>query len=284
MTGVAHGGQIVVSEPVAARVPEVTFVDLGEHGSATSTGPAGSSRRWSRARAEFPPLRSMGRYATTLPAQPTPLIGRGELIREVRRRLSSTVSCRSSVPAGSAKHAPPSRPPDVSWRTFRAACGSSTSPPRRMTRRCGLGDPRRPESVPPEQPPEDQLAAYLAGRHALLVVDNCEHVIDRAAEVVDTLLDAAPECECSHLARAAAIRGRGLPAGAVARRRRPGIGGGAIVPRSRPCRGRRGGHRRDRRGRPSPRSPGDSTGSRSPSSSPPHRYEACPRTDPHASR
>jgi predicted ATPase/DNA-binding SARP family transcriptional activator len=38
----------------------------------------------------------------------------------------------------------------------------------------------------------DTIADYLADRSLLLVVDNCEHVIDAAALLVDTLLNAAP--------------------------------------------------------------------------------------------
>ncbi|WNZ13576.1 response regulator [Streptomyces sp. 11x1] len=39
----------------------------------------------------------------------------------------------------------------------------------------------------------DQLTGYLAGRRALLVLDNCEHLIDACAELAGTLLSAAPE-------------------------------------------------------------------------------------------
>jgi predicted ATPase/DNA-binding SARP family transcriptional activator len=42
------------------------------------------------------------------------------------------------------------------------------------------------------QPLMDVITDYLADRFLLLVVDNCEHVIDAAAELVDTLLNAAP--------------------------------------------------------------------------------------------
>src|SRR5246127_5809290 len=36
------------------------------------------------------------------------------------------------------------------------------------------------------------LADYLAGRQLLLVLDNCEHVVDAAAKLADLLLRAAP--------------------------------------------------------------------------------------------
>ena len=41
--------------------------------------------------------------------------------------------------------------------------------------------------------PEAALAEYLAGRQLLLVLDNCEHLIDAAAKLADQLLRAAPD-------------------------------------------------------------------------------------------
>lgn len=43
------------------------------------------------------------------------------------------------------------------------------------------------------RPVVDQLAAYLTGRRVLLVLDNCEHLIDACAALAKTLLSAAPE-------------------------------------------------------------------------------------------
>lgn len=43
------------------------------------------------------------------------------------------------------------------------------------------------------RPPETVLASYLADRSLLLVLDNCEHLIDACAELVSELLRAAPE-------------------------------------------------------------------------------------------
>src|SRR5215469_4133234 len=40
--------------------------------------------------------------------------------------------------------------------------------------------------------PAATLADYLAGRQLLLVLDNCEHLVDEAAKLADLLLRAAP--------------------------------------------------------------------------------------------
>ncbi|HEX2030615.1 MAG TPA: BTAD domain-containing putative transcriptional regulator, partial [Actinomycetota bacterium] len=41
-------------------------------------------------------------------------------------------------------------------------------------------------------PPVEALAQYLAKRHALVVLDNCEHVLEECRELVDRLLAACP--------------------------------------------------------------------------------------------
>ncbi|MGJ5893780.1 LuxR family transcriptional regulator [Streptomyces sp. V2] len=42
------------------------------------------------------------------------------------------------------------------------------------------------------RPALEQLTGYLAGRRALLVLDNCEHLVDACAELVSALLPACP--------------------------------------------------------------------------------------------
>ncbi|MDX5562696.1 LuxR C-terminal-related transcriptional regulator [Streptomyces sp. ID05-04B] len=42
-------------------------------------------------------------------------------------------------------------------------------------------------------PALDRLAEHLAERRALIVLDNCEHLVDACAELADTLLSACPE-------------------------------------------------------------------------------------------
>ncbi len=44
------------------------------------------------------------------------------------------------------------------------------------------------------RPITDQLAVFLAHRSPLIVLDNCEHLIDACAELVHALLSASPSC------------------------------------------------------------------------------------------
>ncbi len=44
----------------------------------------------------------------------------------------------------------------------------------------------------PDRPPVETLAGALRGRETLLVLDNCEHVVDAASRLADALLDSCP--------------------------------------------------------------------------------------------
>ena len=41
------------------------------------------------------------------------------------------------------------------------------------------------------------MAAYLADKQALLILDNCEHVLDAAAALADVLVCVVPVAACS---------------------------------------------------------------------------------------
>ena len=62
--------------------------------------------------------------------------------------------------------------------------------PGRGARPGGVGV--RPEGGP-GMTPTDALAAYLGQRRAVLILDNCEHVLDAAAALADTLLGRCPD-------------------------------------------------------------------------------------------
>ena len=68
------------------------------------------------------------------------------------------------------------------------------------------------------RPVLDTLTEQLRDVSALIVVDNCEHLLDGVATVIETLLNAAPAARHHHEPRGARRVGRGRVAGAVARR------------------------------------------------------------------
>jgi predicted ATPase/class 3 adenylate cyclase len=194
MMAVAHGGQIVASEPLVSRLPDVDFVDLGEHHLRDLDGP----RRLFQVERpgcveEFPPLRTMASFETNLPAQRTSLIGRDDVIRDIRRLLVDHRLVTLLGPGGVGK----------TRAAIEAAAGELASTPggvffvdlttaadREGVLSAVLSGLRT--AAPPDVPAAQHLGSHLGDRSALVVVDNCEHVVEPVAEVVDQLLSAAP--------------------------------------------------------------------------------------------
>ena len=74
-----HGGQVLLSETTSRLLADdVELTDLGEHRLKDLTAP---QRLYQLGRDRFPPLRTLHR--STLPVQPTPLVGRRRELREL---------------------------------------------------------------------------------------------------------------------------------------------------------------------------------------------------------
>ncbi len=187
-----HAGQLLVSEIVASML-DVRLTDLGEHQLRDVEGrrrlfqvdvPGGPAR--------FPPLRSIGSYRTTLPAQRTSLIGRDELVARVRALLDEHRLVTLLGPGGVGKtrlaievagQALGGFPGGVFFADLtRADTGSGVASELLRSMKAGARA---------GQPEADAIGELLAERTALLVVDNCEHVAEPAAEVIDDVLVSA---------------------------------------------------------------------------------------------
>jgi predicted ATPase/DNA-binding SARP family transcriptional activator len=190
---VAHGGQIVVSQVVAALV-DAEMTDLGEH----RLRDLRDKRRLFQIDAgggpqRFPPLRSVGTFRTTLPAQRTTFIGRTTLTAQLRRLIDEHRLVSLIGPGGVGKtrlaiETAGQALGRFAGGVFFADLTQATSPeevPRTLLR--ALKAPARLTEL--DDATIDEL---LADREALVVIDNCEHVIDRAAELIDDLLVRAP--------------------------------------------------------------------------------------------
>ena len=142
---------------------------------------------------EAPPRLPRERPRHNLPAALTSLVGREDDLRVTRKLVDASrlltltgvggvgktrlaVQCAADLVA---------RFDDGAWLVELAPIGDPSLVPGRVAVALGLRE-RGGQSV------TDAIADYLADRSLLLVVDNCEHVIDPAARLVDTLLNAAP--------------------------------------------------------------------------------------------
>jgi predicted ATPase/DNA-binding SARP family transcriptional activator len=124
-----------------------------------------------------------------LPAPLTGFVGRQRDLAEIRTLMRSDRLVTLTGVGGAGKSrlavevAAASRPdfPDGTWLVELAALTQPGLVPSAAAAALGV-------SEHPRRPLVDVLADRLAGAEALLVLDNCEHVVDEAAEVADRLL------------------------------------------------------------------------------------------------
>jgi predicted ATPase/DNA-binding winged helix-turn-helix (wHTH) protein len=145
-----------------------------------------------------PPGEAGGPYAAKVRRPPTSFIGRDDDVAGVlkrlraerlvtltgpggvgKTRLSAEVAARITVPAWFAELAPVTDPAEVPYAVLDALGLRERSIARHAADKAG--------------DPVDRLAAALADRDALLILDNCEHVIDAAASLAARLLSDCPK-------------------------------------------------------------------------------------------
>jgi len=199
----AHGGQIIVSRAAAELSREtlpagVALLDLGEHRLADLNQPEHVFQvTHPDLRGEFPPLRSLDFFRHNLPVSLTPFVGRESELAEVEGRLGrarlltligvggvgktrlaleSAGRTLGSFPDGAFfVDLAPVRDPDLVVQAVASAVGAVVDRQAADLHEL-LG----------------RLAEYLAGRRALILLDNCEHVVEPAAAVADALLRGCP--------------------------------------------------------------------------------------------
>src|SRR5713101_372599 len=194
-----HGGQILLSTATAQLLvdelpPRVELRDLGLHRLKDLTRPEHVFQLVDVDHPrEFPPLRSLTRRLSNLPVQLTAFIGRETELRELTDLHRQARMLTLTGPGGAGKtrlalqlasdvstehvdgvwliELDPITDPLVVPQVIAGALGLKEQAGRRLA---------------------DTLADHLRGQHSLLVLDNCEHVVDSAAELTGALLK---ECE-----------------------------------------------------------------------------------------
>jgi predicted ATPase len=185
---VGNGGQILMSNSTAALTSGVDLIDLGEHELRDlaeaehlfQVVAPGLAR-------EFPRLRTA---RTNLPVPPTRLIGRDDDVAGLRAVLSETRLVTLVAAGGSGKTRVAIEAAseqlehwaDGVW--FADLTGVSVDAGVGPAVAAALGlEVRSAEPV-------REIAEYVRGRDLLLVVDNCEHVVDGVAVLVEAVLAA----------------------------------------------------------------------------------------------
>lgn len=180
-----HGGQVLLTEAVrlAAAVGGVT--DLGVHELRDVAEPV---RLFQLGDAEFPALRVVAPGLSNLPIRPTRLIGRSDEVSEVRRLLTTNRLVTITAVGGSGKTRLalavgeaelPHRAGGV-WFVDLSAVSAEADLVGAVAAATGLvltaGDPTK------------QLIDFLVDKPALVILDNCEHLIDAVAELAERFL------------------------------------------------------------------------------------------------
>ncbi len=197
----AHGGQTVLSattsDLLADALPaDAWTLDLGTHPLRDLPRPERVTQLChADLRNDFPPLRAAKNTGKQhLPTQFTSFIGRSAEIRTVRKMLTDKrlVTLTGAGGVGKTRLAVQvadqmdSEFEDGVWYVDLAPITDPEVVPVAVTRALGLPDQAGRSTM-------DTLTHVIAGRRMLIVLDNCEHLIDASASLVDALLAACPQ-------------------------------------------------------------------------------------------
>ena len=190
--GSAHGGQVVLSREAAEHLTgeAAVLVDLGDHRFKDLAAP---ERVYQLGKGDHPPLQSL--YRVTLPVPATPFLGREEELAAVVGLLTDpgTRLLTLTGPGGTGK----------TRLALQAAAEAGDQFVDGITW-VALAPLRDPALLLPtaaqildvaERPGEqlaDTLAQMLLGKKALLLLDNVEHLLPRAADDLTALTAACP--------------------------------------------------------------------------------------------
>ena len=190
----AHGGQIVLSPRTRGLDVDVDAVSLGVHRLRDLREPMEIFQIRAEGLADsFPPLRSLGAGLSTLPEHRSSFVGRRGEIDRIRHSLTTSrlVSLTGVGGVGKTRlavEAADEELPNHPGGVFFVDLSPVIDPDGVLAAvRSGIG-------LSPSDPALHltELIDFLNHRTALLVVDNCEHLLDPIAELVDELLRRSP--------------------------------------------------------------------------------------------
>ena len=186
-----HGGQILVADSTAGLLSGVDLIDLGPRRLRDLPNPINVFQlRVPGLRDEFPPLRTVDTSPGNLRKPSTSFIGRDSEVADVVAavRAHRLVTLTGSGGVGKTRLAlevatrVTAEFPDGVWLFELATIADPASVPDAMAAVLGI-------TQQPGKTVAESMAAALEGRVRLLVLDNCEHVRDAAADVVEAILD-----------------------------------------------------------------------------------------------
>jgi predicted ATPase/class 3 adenylate cyclase len=185
-----HGGQILLADSTAGLLSGIDLLDLGPRRLRDLPTPIGVFQVGAEGlRTDFPPLRALDVSPGNLRAATTSFIGRESEVAELdaavkahrlvtltgvggvgKTRLALEVAARRADEF-----------PDGVWFFDLAAVTDPVAVPDEVAAVLGI-------TQQPGKTVSQSVAAALEGRVRLLVIDNCEHVLDSAADLIEAIL------------------------------------------------------------------------------------------------
>ncbi len=201
IAAVAHGGQVLLSETTAALVQDsmpagASLLDLGVHRLKDLGRPERIFQLVSEGlRSGFPPLRSLANptLLNNLPAELSTFIGREDELKDIRSLVNSARLVTLTGAGGSGKTRLGLQvaadlldaTDDGVWLVEFATVTDPAAVPAAIAAVLGVvGQPGRAALA--------TLVDALAPQHPLIVLDNCEHLIDACASTADAILRRCP--------------------------------------------------------------------------------------------
>jgi predicted ATPase len=188
-----HGGQVLLAESTAVLLSGVDLVDLGPRRLRDLPNPVEVFQvRAPGLQTDFPPLRALDVSPGNLRPATTSLIGReseaGEVQAAVKAHRLVTLTgvggvgkTRLALEVAERLH---DEFPDGVWLFELAAVADPAAVPDAVAGVLGI-------TQQPGRSVAQSVAAALEGRVRLLVLDNCEHVLDATADLIEAILAAS---------------------------------------------------------------------------------------------
>ncbi len=200
LMSIGHGGQILLSDSTRMLVrgelgSEASLIDLGSHRLKDLAQP---EHIWMLAApglgSQFPPLTSLDAFPNNLPIQITSFRGREQDLEDLKTLLDEHRLVTLHGPGGMGKTRLAVQAgadvldqfPDGVWLADLASLRYPELASSVISKALSINQPQ-------DRTVDEAIVLALKRKKALIVLDNCEHVIEDAAKLADTILKQCPD-------------------------------------------------------------------------------------------